>query len=180
MSTCGFVLVYAQVHMSVYLCQCSAVCVLLSSVLYIRRRPASVLSPSVWHWRVQSPCQDRTSAWNKPPLCFPSSFSSCVSCLPRLSRKRSSSLPSSLSPFSTSSPSSLLSGPLSLPCLLPLSIYLLGWKTQWRSTCEGAFLMCIIVTVCLCVCVHLCIFVCTWVFVCASVSLYMWLKYCWL
>lgn len=78
--------------------------VLPSSVLYIRKWPARVLSPSFWHKRVQSPCKDTTFAWNKPPLCFPSSFSSsfsfCISCLPCLSRKRSSSLPSSLPPCS--------------------------------------------------------------------------------
>ena len=83
-------------------------------------------------------------------------------------------LPPSLPP----NPPSVLSGPLSLLCLLPLSIYLLGWKSQWGSTCERTFLMCIIF--CVCMCVHLSGFLCTCVFVCASASLYMWLKFCWL
>ena len=45
MRTCGFVLVYAQVHVSVYLRHRYVLSLLLSSVLYIRKRPASVSVP---------------------------------------------------------------------------------------------------------------------------------------
>lgn len=78
-------------------------------------------------------------------------------------------LPPSLPPSLT--PTSLLSGPLSLLCLLPLSIYLLGWKSQWGSTFEGAFPVCIIVCVCvcgwalMCLCVYMRLCLCKCVFV---------------
>lgn len=57
-------------------CLCMSVPCSVGTPLHCVVYQEVVLSPSVWHWHVQSP---RTSAWNKPPLCFPSSFSFCIS-----------------------------------------------------------------------------------------------------
>lgn len=146
--------------------------VLLSSVLYIRKWPARVLSPffdtSVYRAPVRTqPLLGTSHPCVSPPPSPPPSPSAYPACPVSPGNAPPPFLPPSL----PAHPPSLLSGPLSLLCLLPLSIYLLGWKSQWGSTCEGAFPMCIIVCVCVCglalmwLCVYMRLCLCKCVFV---------------
>lgn len=161
-----------RVHVGFCLCLCKYLCVFL--VLW---SPCS--SPMFWTWVsgqplllspppcltpvCTDPCKDTTSTRNKPPLCFPSSF--CISCLPRLSRKRSSSLPSSLPPFSP--PFTLVWA--FITALPPSSFYLSAtMKESVREYVWGSIayvLNSVCVRVCSCVCAR------TYVSLCVHISL---------
>lgn len=146
-------------RMSVCLCLCPVVCTPLQCVLY----QEVVLSPSVWHWRVQSP---RTSAWNKPPLCFPSSFSFCISY-----HVSPGNTPPPFLPPSRPHPSITAVWAFITP-LPPSSFYLsVRMKESVKEYVRGGIpYVCIIVLVCVCLCAPM--HVCVYMSLCASVFVY--------
>lgn len=173
-------LVYGQVHVSVSICVGALQCVRSSPERRTSGSGQLVFCPplfdtSVYRAPVRTqpllgtshPCVSPPPSPPPSPSAYPAYHVSPGNAPPP---SLPSSLPPSLPP-SLLTPPSLLSGPLSLLCLLPLSIYLLGWKSLWGSTCEGAFpTMWIIVLVCVCAPMDLCVYMglclCKCVFVC--------------
>lgn len=162
-AACGFVLaLFTSPEIWIWV-----VHVLLSSVLYIRKWPDSVLSLLFDTSVYRAPVRTQPLLGTSHPCVFPPPSPPSPSAYPACPVSPGNAppppfLPPSLPPYLLT-PTSLLSGPLSLLCLLPLSIYLLGWKSQWGSTCEGAFPVCIIVCVC--------VWVSTYVSLCVHASL---------
>lgn len=163
---------YPQTYMCVFGLVMYSACS-LSCVLYVRKSPADVLSPLCLTLVCTEP--QPLLGTSHPSVSPPPSPSAYPACPVAPGNASPPFLPPSLPP-------SLLT-----PLHCCLGLYHFSTSFLFLSICwdervsEG---LCVrersLCVMSMHVYVHLRVFVCTCVFVCASVSLYMWLKFCWL
>lgn len=154
--------------------------VLLSSVLYIRKWPDSVLSLLFDTSVYRAPVRTQPLLGTSHPCVFPPPSPPSPSAYPACPVSPGNAPPPPFLPPSLPPHPHFTAVWAFITPLPPSSFYLsVRMKESVREYVWGS-IPCVHNCLRVCVGEHLCVFVCTCVFVCASVSLYMWLKFCWL